>query len=57
MRSTFKDIWKKSVEEEVSALKEREKFEVTSLPPGEVALPHLWVFAVKANLAGRVARF
>ena len=57
MRSTFREYWKKAIEEEIEGLKKRGVFIPSTLPNGEIVLPHLWVFAVKADSIGRVVRF
>jgi len=57
MRSTFREYWKKAIDEEIEGLKKRGVFIPSTLPDGEVVLPHLWVFAVKADSTGRVVRF
>ena len=57
MRSTFAAYWRKAIEEEIEALKKRGVFIPSTLPDGEIVLPHLWVFAVKADSTGRVVRF
>ena len=57
MRSSFRQYWIKAIEEEIAALKKRGVFIPTNLPDDEIALPHLWVFAVKVDLTGKVVRF
>jgi len=57
MRSSFRQYWIKAIEEEIAALKKRGVFIPTNLPEDEIALPHLWVFAVKADSTGKVVRF
>jgi len=57
MRSSFRHYWIKAIEEEIEALKKRGVYESTQLPDDEIPLPHLWVFAVKADSTGRVVRF
>ena len=57
MRSSFRQHRIKSIEEEIAALKKRGVFIPTNLPDDEIALPHLWVFAVEADSPGKVVRF
>ena len=57
MRSSFRQYWIKAIEEEIAALKKRGVFIPINLPDDEIALPHLWVFAVKTDSTGKVVRF
>jgi hypothetical protein len=43
MRSTFREYWKKAIDEEIEGLKKRGVFIPSTLPTGEIVLPHLWV--------------
>ena len=47
MRSTFREYWKKTIDEEIEGLKKRAVFEPSTLPVGEIVLPHLWVLPLK----------
>jgi hypothetical protein len=57
-RSIYVDHWMAAVFEELESLKAKEVYkEVPFLPPGKTVVKCKWVFRIKRNLDGHIARF
>ncbi|PNF40933.1 hypothetical protein B7P43_G14838 [Cryptotermes secundus] len=49
--------WYQAKQEEISALKENETWELVKLPPGKKAIKSKWVFTVKYNKEGKIEQY
>jgi hypothetical protein len=48
-----REKWYQAIQEEISALKENETWELVRLPPGKKSIKSKWVFTVKYNKEGK----
>ena len=49
-------VWRVAVKDEVGALEDQGTWDVTTLPPGKVALGSHWIFTIKYNSDGTIRR-
>ncbi|PNF33576.1 hypothetical protein B7P43_G16953 [Cryptotermes secundus] len=49
-----REKWYQAIQEEISALKENEMWELVRLPPSKKVIKSKWVFTVKYNKEGKI---
>jgi transposase InsO family protein len=57
VQSSFADKWKAAIQDEISSLLENNTWSVVDLPPGRSTIKSKWVFKLKHDSQGQIARF